>query len=180
MKYGQELIKELEKEIKRFEEVMDRRWDRINDGQTDIEDCFMSMRCEERGRDLAKDKIRLIQNGGCDWFAEYATLDGQLVNAKWCRCKSFTGYGTTSRLRIEMPDGTVKWTSATTEKGLARIGIKRVLCKRPAWFRFSSSGSGMLAVYTGQYVTFPSDVNYATGEAASEDPIEVKEWEYKK
>lgn len=132
MKYGEELIRELEAEIERYENQMSRRWDRINNGETDQEDCFVSMRVEERGRDLARDKIKLIQNGGFDWFVEYATLDGVLVNAKWCQCRSFTGYGKTSKLRVEMPDGTVKWTQAATEKGLARIGIKRVLCKRPA------------------------------------------------
>lgn len=122
MKYGKELIEELEREIKLYEETMSRRWDRINNGETDQEDCFVSMRVEERGRDLAKDKIKLIKDGGCDWFVEYATLDGVLVNAKWCRCKSYTGYGHTSKLRIEMPDGTVKWTQATTEK---RTGTHR-------------------------------------------------------
>ncbi len=118
MKYGEELIRELEAEIERYENQMSRRWDRINNGETDQEDCFVSMRVEERGRDLARDKIKLIQNGGFDWFVEYATLDGVLVNAKWCQCRSFTGYGKTSKLRVEMPDGTVKWTQATTEKGL--------------------------------------------------------------
>lgn len=82
MKYGKELIEELEREIKLYEETMSRRWDRINNGETDQEDCFVSMRVEERGRDLAKDKIKLIKDGGCDWFVEYATLDGVLVNAK--------------------------------------------------------------------------------------------------
>ncbi len=177
MRYGEELIKDLENEIKHYEEIMDRRWDRINDGQTDIDDCFMSMRCEERGRDLAKRKIELIRNGGCEWFMEYATLEGQLLNAKWCRCKSFTGYGTISKLRVEMPDGTVKWTQATTAKGLARIGIKRVLCKRPAWFKFSSGHSGMLGVYTGEYITFPSEINYATGQQAGDEPLEMKDFE---
>lgn len=176
MKYGEELIRELEAEIERYENQMSRRWDRINNGETDQEDCFVSMRVEERGRDLAKDKIKLIQNGGFDWFVEYATLDDVLVNAKWCQCRSFTGYGKTSKLRVEMPDGTVKWTQATTEKGLARIGIKRVLCKRPAWFRFSSGGSGMYGIYTGQYTTFPSDKNYATGEDASKEPVEMKDY----
>ena len=75
MKYGEELIRELEAEIERYENQMSRRWDRINNGETDQEDCFVSMRVEERGRDLARDKIKLIQNGGFDWFVEYATLD---------------------------------------------------------------------------------------------------------
>lgn len=179
MLYGKELIESLEKEIERYEESMNRRSERIREGLTDEEDCFISMRVEERGRELAKDKINLIKDGGCSWFVEYATLDGKILNAKWCNCRSYTGYGTTSKLRIEMPDGSVKWTQAMTAKGLARLGIKKILCKRPAWFRFSSSGSGMFGVYTGQYVLFPSDINYATGEKAGEEPLEIKEYEEK-
>lgn len=177
MTYGNELIAQLEREIKGLQECIDRRAERINNCETDMDDCFISQRCEERGIQTAKEKIALLKNGGCDWFVEYATLDGRLVKAKWCECRSFTGFGTETRLRIEMPDGAVKWTSALTKKGLEKHGIKRVLCLRPAWFAFKSSDKGMLGVYTGQYVTFPSDINYATGEAAAADPIEAKDWE---
>lgn len=171
MKYGQELIQELEREIEVLQKSISRRWDRINEGMTDIDDCFISERCESRGIDTAKRKIALINDGGCAWFHEYATLDGELVEARWCR----TQYG--SSLRVEMPDGKVVWTTARTAKGLAKKGIKRVMCKRPAWFKFSSGHSGMLGVYTGDYVLFPSDVNYATGEGAEVEPIEIKDVE---
>lgn len=50
-------------------------------------------------------------------------------------------------------------------------------CKRPAWFKFSSGNSGMLGVYTGEYVPFPSDVNYATGELATVEPVEIRDIE---
>lgn len=165
--YGQELIEILEKEIETLQESISKRWDRINAGWTDLDDCFMSERCESRGIDTAKRKIALIKDGGCAWFSEYATLDGTLVETMWCK----TQYG--SCLRVEMPNGEVVWTSARTQKGLAKKGLKRVMCKRPAWFRFSSGNSGMLGVYTGDYVLFPSDVNYATGETADSDPIEM-------
>ena len=49
--------------------------------------------------------------------------------------------------------------TATTAKGLAKKGLKQVECLRPAWYKFSSSHSGMLGVYTGDYVPFPSDIN---------------------
>ena len=173
MKYGDELIKELEEEIARNREAISNRIDRINNGWTDWDDCFISQRCEERGIANAQDKIALIKRGGCEWFTEYATLDGVLVNAKWCD----TRYG--SSLRVEMPDGKVVWTTALTQKGLAKKGLKRVECLRPAWFAFHSSGRGMVGVYTGSYVAFPSDINYATGEAASVDPIEIREVEDK-
>ena len=169
MLYGEELIRQLETSIELNKKAIADRFDRINDGWTDMDDCFISQRCEERGIRNDKEKIDLIKDGGCAWFQEYATLDGQLVDAYWCHTKY--GYS----LRAKMPDGRVVWTTADTKKGLAKKGLKKVECKRPAWFKFSSSSRGMLGVYTGDYVLFPSDVNYATGERASDEPIEIRE-----
>lgn len=171
MRYGQELIEALEKDIELTQKSIANRFERVNEGITDWDDCFVSHRCDERSLNLNRDKIDLIKDGGCAWFTEYATLDGQLVEARWCN----TRFGTS--LRAVMPNGEVVWTTATTAKGLAKKGLKMVECKRPAWFAFHSSNSGMLGVYTGSYVLFPSDVNYATGEAASAEPIEIRDAE---
>ena len=169
MKYGKELIKSLEAEIESYRNAISDRAKRIDDGLTDMDDCFVSQRCEERWISTAQSKIHLLKNGGCAWFAEYATLDGQLINAHWCNTKY--GY----KLRAEMPDGSVVWTTADTAKGLAKHGIKKVECLRPAWFAFHSSERGMLGVYSGSYVLFPSDINYATGEGATSEPVEVRD-----
>lgn len=169
MKYGEELIKSLENEISLMKNSINDRYERIKEGWTDMDDCFMSQRCEERGISNNEAKIDLLKRGGCEWFLEYATLDGKLVNAHWCNTK----YGW--KLRVVMPDKSVIWTTADTVKGLAKHGLKKVECLRPAWFKFSSSCGGMLGVYTGSYVLFPSDVNYATGEEASSEPIEIRE-----
>ena len=174
MVYGAELIKQLEAENERLVRAIDDRLERINNWETDWDDCFISQRCESRGISNNNDKINLIKNGGCAWFTEYATLDGTLVKAKWCD----TRYG--FKLRAEMPDGSVVWTSSCTAKGLAKRGLKKVECKRPAWYAFKSfanGANGMLGVYTGDYELFPSDYNYATGEPASDEPIEIREWD---
>lgn len=171
MKYGQELVKELEDGIILMRKAISERYDRINAGWTDMDDCFVSQRCEERGISNNREKIELLRSGGCAWFREYATLDGTLVDARWCK----TQYG--SALRAKMPDGSVVWTTALTAKGLAKKGLKMVECLRPAWYKFHSSCGGMLGVYSGEYVLFPSDINYATGERASDEPLEVREIE---
>lgn len=171
MKYGQELIKELENDIELTQKCMRERQDRIDNMQTDEDDCFISIRCDQRELQLCKDKIALIKDGGTAWFTEYATLDGQLVDAHWCN----TRYGLS--LRAVMPDGQVIWTTALTKKGLAKKGLKMVECRRSAWYRFHSSGKGMYGVYTGSYILFPSDVNYATGEPAESDPLEIRDAE---
>ena len=168
-RYGTELIKKLENEIKTLQEAINRREERIANWETDEDDCFISQRCEERGITVAKQKIDLINDGGCAWFSEYATLDGTLVKANWCHTKY--GYS----LRAEMPNGEVVWTTANTAKGLAKKGLKRVECKRPAWYAYKTPYSGMLGVYSGSYELFPSDYNYATGKDADTKPIEIKD-----
>ena len=168
-KFGDELIASLEKEIEVLRGSISNRIDRINDGLTDWDDCFISERCEDRGIRNNENKIALIKDGGCAWFCEYATLDGKLIDANWIKTKY--GY----KLKAILPNGEVVWTTADTAKGLAKRGIKKVRCKRPAWYKFSSSHSGMLGVYTGDYVLFPSDINYATGEYASVEPLEIED-----
>ena len=173
MVYGEELIKRLEKEIADTQDTMKRRDERIARWETDEDDCFLSIRVEERSVDLAQRKIALIKKGGCEWFSEYATKDGVLVKANWCN----TSWG--SKLRIEMPDGSVVW-STGGNKSLAKKGLKRVLCLRPAWFAYKTPFKGLYGAYCGGYETFPSERNYATGEMASDEPIEIKDYYYDK
>ena len=68
MLYGQELIKQLEREIELSQEAIKNRIERINNCETDWDDCFISQRCEERGISVCRDKINLIKNGGTSWF----------------------------------------------------------------------------------------------------------------
>ena len=168
-RYGAELIEKLENEIKTLQEAIDRRAERIANWETDEDDCFISERCETRGVQVAKDKIQLIKDGGCAWFLEYATLDGTPIKANWCQTKY--GYS----LRAEMPNGEVVWTTANTAKGLAKKGLKKIECKRPAWYAYKTPYSGMMGVYAGSYELFPSDYNYATGKDADTKPIEIRD-----
>ena len=174
MLYGAELIKSLENEKARIQKNQLDRSQRIANWETDEDDCFISIRCDERASHLCDDKIRLIKDGGCHWFVEYQSTAG-VHELKHCWFENkFGGYS----LRVELVDGTVIYTSADTEKGLAKKGLKKVLALRPAWYAFHSSQRGMMGVYSGEYVLFPSDVNYATGENAPLAPLEVKPFEY--
>ena len=170
MKYGAELIAELEADIKRTKEAQARRDEHLANCDFDLDDCFVSVRLDENSIRTAQDKIDLLRRGGCEWFTEYANLDGELVDANWCNTK----YGW--KLRVKYPNGDVKWTTADTKKGLAKLGLKKVMCLRPAWFTFRSAGSGLFGACMGSYVKFPSDINYATGEQAGDDPLEIKDY----
>ena len=169
--YGQALIERLEAQRKTIEAQIENRRERIDRCQTDEDDCFISMKVDSDSLSQIGMKLHILRNGGTSWFVEYATLDDTIIEARWCNTK----YGT--KLRAVMPNGEIIWTSSDTAKGLAKRGLKRVLCKRPAWVRFYASASGMMGVMTGSYGEFPSDVNYATGEPASTDPIEMRDYE---
>lgn len=169
--YGQALIERLEAQRETVKKQIANRQERIDNWETDIDDCFISIKVDSDSLSQIDMKLHLLRNGGTSWFLEYATLDGTIIKARWCNTK----YGT--KLRAVMPNGEVVWTSSDTSKGLAKRGIKKVLCKRPAWIRFYSGDSGLMGVMTGSYGEFPSDVNYATGEAASAEPIEIKDYE---
>lgn len=169
-KYGTELIAQLEAEITRMQESIENRMDRINSGLTDMDDCFISQKVESETIATNQQKINLINNGGTAWFLSYATLDGQIVDAMWCNTKY--GY----KLRVKMPDGEIIWTASDTAKGLAKRGLKKVEILLPAWFSFSTSGSGMAGVMSGSYQLCRSDFNYATGETVTE-PIAIREFE---
>ena len=169
MLYGKELIKSLENTIERNKEIIGNRIDRINNGSTDMDDCFVSQHFDDMAITEAKRKIELINDGGTAWFDEYATLDGQLVEYTEC----ITQYGWTRR--FEMPNGEVVFTSAHTAKGLAKKGLKMVRCLRPAWYEFKAHGTGLMGAYAGDYELVPSDVNYATGEDTSTEPIKIEE-----
>ena len=168
MKYGQELIESLEREIVTLQGAIDRRAERIANWETDEDDCFISERVESRAISLNRNKIALIKNGGCAWFVEYATTNGTIVNARWCN----TRYG--YKLRVEMPNGEIVWTNGG-KKALSKRGLKEVECKRPAWYAYKTPYGGMMGVYCGSYELFPSDWNYATGEEAAEQPLEIRE-----
>ena len=142
MLYGNELITKLEDDLQK------------------VYDRHQTYNYEDSYTRLLKKKINLILNGGCEWFPGYATLDGKWVDARWCNTK----FGRS--LRAEMPDGSVVWTTSTTDKGLAKKGLKRVECYRPAWFTTKYDDRGEL---------FPSNTNYATGEDAPKEPLDIRE-----
>lgn len=162
--YGQELIDSLEQDIESLLASLADRRKRINEGRTDMDDCFVSETSDNQQLRGDRLKLALLRSGGLAWFSEVATLDGVVVPSKWIE----TAWGT--RRCVTLPDGRVVWTSAQTADGLARHGLKAVLCLRPAWFNLKGG-------LEGSWTLFASEVNYATGEKAPSDPIQVQECE---
>lgn len=149
---------EITRNIERVRESQRDRAERIARCEVEDTDCFMSIMGDRKALDLYEKQLEILNDGGCAWFTEYATLDGELVEARWVE----TRYGT--KLVAEMPNGETVWTTATTDKGLAKRGLRKVRVKRAAWADFGSSWANV----------YPAKWNRATGEEV-EGPVAI-EW----
>lgn len=148
---------EITESIERVRESQRNRAERIANCEVDDTDCFMSIASDRAALELYEKQLEILNDGGYAWFTEYATLDGQLVDARWVE----TRYG--AKLVADMPNGETVWTTATTDKGLAKRGLRKVRVKRAAWADF---GSPWATVYASKY-------NRATGKEEN-GPVEVE------
>lgn len=164
--FGQELIAQLEDELQRWQQSREERQERIDAGRVEPEDCCISEWSDRLQLDGCSRKLALLRSGGLAWFREYATLDGVIVPARLVSNR----FGV--RYRVSMPDGKVVWTTARTAAGLAKRSLKTVHCLRPAWYKLHCDD-----LMSGGWALQPADVNYATGEAAGEAPVQVKDCE---
>ena len=164
-------VEELKAQLDRINEIRRDRAERIANCEVESTDCALSIMADREQADLINAQIEIIENGGTSWFQEYATLDGVLVDGRWVD----TRYG--YKLVCDMPDGETVWTTANTEKGLARRGLKKVMVRRTAWAKLASNGS---SIASGCYVKrYPALLNRATGEYSETfEAIEVKEYDW--
>lgn len=148
-------IEMLNEERERVLDVIRDRERRIAECEVEPADCFMSARADSDHLRRIEMQKQILENDGFAWFTEFATLDNQLCSSKLCNTK----YGMTNR--VEMPDGEIVWTSARTEKGLAKHNLKMVRVKRVAWVDYDG--------------LFPAKINRVTGERVDDNIAEI-EW----
>lgn len=164
-------VDELKAQRKRITEAQRSRAQRIANCEVEEIDCALSVRADRDMLNLIDAQIELLNNGCTAWFEEYATIDGRLVDGRWVD----TRYG--MKLVCEMPNGETVWTTANTQKGLARRGLKKVMVKRVAWAKLMSNGN---SIASGCYVKrYPAHLNRLTGEY-SEDiaALDVAEFDW--
>ena len=81
MLYGQSLIAKLQSEIESTRQIMSDRHTRVGNGETDYEDCYLSMNSNASHINLNQLKISILENGGTRAF-EVLYKDGQKTNAR--------------------------------------------------------------------------------------------------
>lgn len=162
---------EVEATMERTRNAMADRARRIADCEVEATDCALSIMADRETLSLCERQLEILDAGGYAWLPDYRTLDGEEVEWAWVD----TRYG--RKLVVDMPDGSQVWTTACTERGLAKRGIKRVRALVPAWARLRSNGGSIASGCSVE--TYPAQLNRATGEF-SERPqaVAVEDWDW--
>lgn len=151
--YGNALREQIIANQKRTLASINERHERIFNGDTDFDDCFISVRSDAEAMDNYKMQIAILDSDGLMDYDAIIDEEGKEVNARWVSTK----YG----IKIV---GRGVW--ANSKKALCKkTGWHEETIKVPAWTKFvSGSGRGMCAVYTGSYQMVRWHTNMVTGE----------------
>ena len=164
MKYVKNLLKSLKDSLKHNEESRKERWKRIGNGETDIDDCFVSMRVNEMSDQTIDSKIAILENKG---LYEFDTLLDIKTNEDTGAKVVNGAYGLCWRLSDEYVEktGCKQFISiAKKESTYSKKGLKRGTVKLPAWVCRKSFGKGLVgALYQSETHIFRSNFNYWTG-----------------
>ena len=151
--YGEELRATILATRKRMEQAISDRRNRINNGETDMDDCFMSQHIEEDAIRECNMQLEILDGDGCwDWNV-YVDENGKEVRVhyfvnKWGRdCYVANGVFASSLKAL-----------------MKKTGIKETTIRVPVWTKFVASGSGMFGVYCGSTQVVRWHTNMVTGE----------------
>lgn len=152
--FGAELAASIEREMQRIREVQQERDERISRGETDYDDCFISIRSDAQALDRCRMELDILKGDGCVDFDAIIDENGDEVSVHWFENK---------------------WRKTTcVARGVFASSIKALLKKTgwtqktirvPVWVKFcAGSGGGMCSVYTGSYQQVRWHTNMVTGE----------------
>ena len=150
--FGTELAREIEKQKQRYIDAIEDRQRRINNWETDEDDCFMSQRVEERGIHECNMQLEILQGDGTMPFDAVKDQEGNEVYVRWVQ----TRFGV-----------------ACVGRGVFASSIK-ALCKKtgwhteeirvPVWTKLCSGWSGLYGAYTASVERVRWHTNMVTGE----------------
>lgn len=151
--YGESLANSIRATIARMEEALASRAQRIADGLTDIDDCFMSERVEQRAIEEARMQLDILRGDGTMPIDAVIDENGDEVYVRYVD----TRYG---------PKYVGNGIFANSRKALLKkTGWKTEERNVPCWTKFiPGSGGGMCAVYTGTVGIVRWHTNMVTGE----------------
>lgn len=81
--FGAELAASIEREMQRIREVQQERDERISRGETDYDDCFVSIRSDAQALDRCRMELDILKGDGCVDFDAIIDENGEEVSVHW-------------------------------------------------------------------------------------------------
>lgn len=166
--YGQKLAEDIQKRIEDTYKIIDNRNERINNWETDEDDCFLSQRTDEQAISNYRKQLDILKTDGFMDYQIYVDKNNVEHSIGYFRNK-FGRYSYVTTIDNQK-------IYANSEAALMKktgLIIKKV--KVPCWTKFCSNGSGLYGVYTGSYEICRWHTNMVTGEYFGFDKyIEIK------
>lgn len=151
--YGNELREQILKARETTLACIRNRQERINNWQTDEDDCFMSIRADEQALDKYAMELEILDGDGTQDWSVILDENGEEVRTHWFKNK-WNRYTIVGR-----------GVFASSEKALLKkTGWTKATKRVPVWVKFVSNGSGLCGVYTGSYEVVRWHTNMVTGE----------------
>lgn len=151
--YGEELKASILAHRQHLIDAMDRRQERIDNCETDYDDCFISIHVESDGIRACNMQLKILEGDG---LMDYTAIVDE--NGNEVRIHFFTNkWGGTSVVGNGVFASSVKAL-------LKKTGWTEKTIRVPAWTKFCSSGRGMAGVMSGGTEVVRWHTNMVTGE----------------
>lgn len=151
--YGEELRKAILQTKERLQAAIDRRWERIDNCETDMDDCFISHHVETDGIRECNMQLEILDSDGTMEIEAIFDENGNEVRVhyfinKWGR-ESVVGNGVFA---------------SSLSALLKKTGWTRKNIRVPVWTKYVCSGRGMAGVMNGCTERVRWHTNMVTGE----------------
>lgn len=151
--FGADLAASVERELARLKESAKDRDERIMQGLTDEDDCFISMRVNLESQAECHMQLKILAGDGLMDYDAIFDADGKEVDARWVNTRygaRFVGRGVFA---------------SSVKALLKKTGWVQKAIRVPVWTRYSAGpGGGMCGVMSGQVFPVRWHTNMVTGE----------------
>lgn len=151
--YGEELRNSILEHKQRIIGQIERRQERIDNCETDYDDCFISIHIDQDALRACDMQLKILDGDGMMDYPAIIDENGNEVRTHW-----FTNKWGRSTI---VGNGVF---ASSVSALLKKTGWKEKTIRVPAWTKFCSSGTGMGGVMSGSTQVVRWHTNMKTGE----------------